>query len=133
MISLNFEHAKDPNYLGLREINRNSITMGPEGMIFIEKDFFPYPQIHIKIKEGKLLFQIDRGDHYLIHNGKRSKLPVVVDKGDRIEMEHFRFQIIDFENIKYTSYRNFTSQVLEETQNKPELINLVSQLTSYLD
>ncbi len=133
MICLNFDHAKNQDYLGLREINRNSITMGPTGNLFIEEEVFPYPQIKIKIQEGKLIFQCDSEEHYVIHNGKRSRLPLVTNKGDKIDFGAFRITVVDFENIKYNSYRNFTNQALEDTQKNPLLIKLVSQLTSYLD
>lgn len=133
MIHLNFEFSKDPNYLGAREINQNSITMGPKGIIFIEKEHFPYPEIKIKIQENKLIFSVSSGEHYIQHNGKRSRLPIVTNIGDKIEFKNFRISIINFKKIKYTSYRNFTNQALENTQKNPRLMNLISKLTNLLD
>ena len=133
MICLNFEHAKNPNYLGPRVINRNSITMGPNGNIYVEADIFPCTEIKIKIQNDKLIFEPESGTHYLNHNGKRTKLPIVASIGDKIEFDSFRIAVQDFKKVKYTSYRNFTNQALEDTKDNPQLMKLVSQLTSFLD
>lgn len=133
MIHLNFDYSKDPSYLGLREFNRNSLTLGPEGLICIEDELFPYPEISIKIQNNKLVFQVESGEYYIKHNGKRSRLPIVASIGDKIEIENFKITVVNFKNLKYTSYRNFTSQALQETQSKPELMKLISRLTSFLD
>lgn len=125
MIEIEITKANKAHFLGTRKYKLNRLNIGSqaENTILLEVGPQKSNQLTLEISPNGLKA---KGDIDLFVNSSKVKLPRFINSGDILKNEKFELKILNFQNTKIETLKDFTTNEFNEIESEePELISVM--------
>ncbi|MCB9094569.1 MAG: hypothetical protein H6621_05820 [Halobacteriovoraceae bacterium] len=131
MIRVKINSAPKDYYLGEQVFHTNEIIFGNDGNINILESDLKIAPVLVQIEDQSLSFksQSDDSKKYDFHiNGKLQHIPFHLVKGDKLSIEQFEIEIVDFLLEQIVTFKDKLNEEFNKIKNDPASLAFISEL-----